>query len=200
MISLTNIIQTHFIGGWDSHFLGVGSPCQITWDVFFQAPSAQGNTVHVTPCISSTSPACHSGKLQVMLVDSRPGCFLGQFFNSDFTVKTRSQKRGWRKYYATNMKHLPNKKGSKDRKKWKESKIDSTNVGNKTFNTVVRIKSDLRSWTKIRLVLENGCHTQWISKTFFMALLSALILAMTPVHPFWSQVKPHPVLIWRLSM
>ena len=81
MNSLTNIIQTHFIGGWDSHFLGVGSPYQIAWGIFFQAPSAQGNTVHVTPCIASTkTPACHSGKLQVMLVDSRPGCFLGQFF------------------------------------------------------------------------------------------------------------------------
>lgn len=93
MISLTNIIQTHFIGGWDSHFLGVGSPYQIAWGIFFQAPSAQGNTVHVTPCIASTkTPACHSGKLQVMLVDSRPGCFLGQFFNSDFTVKKKVAK------------------------------------------------------------------------------------------------------------
>lgn len=125
---------------------------------------------------------------------------------------------------------------------------------------LVRIKFDLRSWTKIRLVLENGWHTQWI-KDFLHGLvkcpstwlhsvargfveghmccvefhfvlfcivpfafvlllqhtylllvvferlrgewhtLIVLILAMTPVHPFWSQVKPHPVLIiWRLSM
>ena len=81
MNSLTNIIQTHFIGGWDSHFLGWDPPTKLPEVYSSKRPLPKENTVHVTPCIASTkTPACHSGKLQVMLVDSRPGCFLGQFF------------------------------------------------------------------------------------------------------------------------